>query len=135
MISKSDQCIALRPLDEGLDGLQSDGVIGICINGTIKLSIDKTYGYNNTYQILGDMDCLSDSKNNASRGSWRYNEWDRTNCFTADCEWVESKELSNTFLPTEKLKLMSMSADGSVIASAIRDEKLNRYQIQILQSD
>ena len=62
MISKSDQCIALRPLDEGLDGLQSDGVIGICINGTIKLSIDKTYGYNNTYQILGDMDCLSDSK-------------------------------------------------------------------------
>ena len=118
-------------LDEGLERLLSDGVIGISLNSAVKFSIEKCYGYNNIYPDLGNMDCLSGYKNNVSWESWRNYGLDHTNCFRAGCQWEKSKGFLNNFLPTAKMNIMSMSADDSVIAIGIEDEKSNKHQIEV----
>ena len=79
------------------------------------------------------MDYLSSYRFIVTRISWRYNVLDHTDCITVDCQWVELKGLPNTYLPTTKLKLMSMSADGSVIVTSIvMDDKPNKCRVKIL---
>ena len=122
--STMDKCIAIRIFDEGLDGLGEGGLIGISVNGTMELIVRKTDGYNNTFPIVGNMNCQRNRESNMNSDIKRYSGEKHMECLTMECTWKEVVILPNQYPRTTKLvNLPSVSADGSVIAfSCIENE-------------
>ena len=112
-----DNCIAFRIFDEGLEGLGEGGYIGISVNGTMELIVSRTDGYNNTFPIVGNMNCQRNRESTMNLDIERYNEKKHIECLTMECEWKEVVILPNQYSsPTTFVTRAAVSADGSVIA-------------------
>ena len=112
-------CIGLRIVDLGLNGLKLPGVIGITINGTIKWSINDTDGYENIYGVLGNLNCVKHLKKDFS-WTQKYDPSIHSKCLTTECLWynigtIEIGRIRKDWSNLMYSKFISMSADGTVI--------------------
>lgn len=118
-------CINIKIRDLELDGLRKPGYVGITVNGKVFWNITTTDGYQNTFHIFGNSNCIE----TISRPNpWRKNFFDtslHTRCHTMKCDWIRwsGNELSSftnfSIISDDDIQIsqpLSISSDGTIIA-------------------
>ena len=108
----ANSCVAIKILDDSFNGIGYGSMMGISLNGTMNFTVNRASGYNNTFHLLGNRNCLRGYIVDLDR----HNRKNHKKCFTANCKWKDHLALPNMYTKTTTTNLMSMSADGKVIA-------------------
>lgn len=135
-------CVGVRIIDFGMDGLNSPGYLGIAFNGSIQWSRTNSDGYSNLYPIFGDDMC---KEKITEVIPWKkYNITAHKDCLTNPCRWEKVGSLINKFHHAQEEKLgiqspISLSADGFILAmgnfSSNNVSQVNIYRFDANQND
>ncbi len=113
------ECIGVKIIDFGMDGLNGPGYLGIATNGTVKWNLNSTNGYSNLYYIFGGDRCDATMKEVIP---WKkYDTSLHKDCLTFPCHWVKiGRSIDRLFYNQESQQgihsPISMSADGFILA-------------------
>lgn len=121
-VDKTD-CIGVKIIDLGLDGLKQPAYAGVTIDGKLEWFVPGTNGYEDIFLVSGDEEC---SDRISDDHPWkRFNISLHKQCQEIECKWTKIGTNLTGSQTSSKLFLrapLSLSADGSIIAISHHDE-------------
>ena len=134
-VQKNKSAIVIRVTDYDLDGLTPPGSIGISINGTIPVDINKTIGYQNVIHLLGNNES---SLHFVESLPWeKYSFHTHEKCASKSCKWEQvglfdhTNGFGGSLIGAGLLEVStphSISSDGLIIALSRRDSVTDTTQ-------